>query len=132
MLKVSLIEDLFQIQSNVLRFVNYALFFQTPYLVIIMAFYWIIPIATIYPPGALVLRLQSARLDTGFNVSTFDRDTKEHPELLWNGLGLNCSQLSYKETDKLKEECEVQIRYVILGTQPDWIFWRLKQEADTV
>lgn len=106
-LQVSLSEDLFQIQSNALRFVNYALFVHTPYLVAIMGFSWLIPITTIYPPGALVVRLEPATFDTGFNVSTFDRDTKEHPELLWAGLGSNCTRLPYVEINELKKECEV-------------------------
>jgi hypothetical protein len=72
-----------------------------------MGFSWLIPIATIYPPGALVVRLEPATFDTGFNVSTFDRDTKEHPELLWAGLGSNCTRLPYVETNELKKECEV-------------------------
>jgi hypothetical protein len=110
-LRVSLIEDLFQIQSNALRLANYALFAHTPFLVVIIGFSWLIPVAMIYPPGALVIRVEPATFNTRFNVSTFDRDSKQHPELLWAGLGSNCTRLPYDEITELKKECEVLARY---------------------
>jgi hypothetical protein len=59
------------VQTNALRFVNHQLYIKTPLLAIIASFCWLIPIATIYPPGALVLGIQTVSLNTRFNVSVF-------------------------------------------------------------
>jgi hypothetical protein len=37
-------------------------------------FCWIVPIATVYPPGALTVGLRVASIDTNFNVSVFHVD----------------------------------------------------------
>jgi hypothetical protein len=70
-LQISLIEDLFQVQTNAVRFVNHELYLKTPLLAVIAVFCWLIPIATVYPPGALVVGIQTVPLDTSFNVSVF-------------------------------------------------------------
>ncbi|KAL1794596.1 hypothetical protein ACET3X_006412 [Alternaria dauci] len=68
-LRVSLIEDLFQVQTNPLRLLNYHLYFKTPILVAVAIFCWLVPIATIYPPGTLVVGIQPSAIDKSFNVS---------------------------------------------------------------
>ncbi|KAH6849525.1 hypothetical protein B0T12DRAFT_504305 [Alternaria alternata] len=70
-LKVSLIEDLFQVQTNPFHFFNYQLYFKTPVLVAVAIFCWLVPIATVYPPGTLVVEIQPSSIDISFNVSVF-------------------------------------------------------------
>jgi hypothetical protein len=70
-LQISLIEDLFQVQTNVFRLVNPNLYLRTPLLATVAAYCWLIPIATIYRPGALVVGLESSTLETHYNVSVF-------------------------------------------------------------
>jgi hypothetical protein len=70
-LQISLIEDLFQVQTNAFRLINHEVYLETPLLAVITMFCWLIPIATIYPPGALVVGIQTVSLDTSFNVSVF-------------------------------------------------------------
>jgi hypothetical protein len=69
--QIKLIEDLFQVQSNVLRLGNRNLYLKTPILAVVAVFSWLIPIATIYPPGALVVNIETLRVDTNFKVSSF-------------------------------------------------------------
>jgi len=73
--QISLIEDLFQVQTNPLRLFNYHLYFETPMLVAVAMFCWLVPIATLYPPGALVVGLQLSPIDQSFNVSVFHHRT---------------------------------------------------------
>jgi hypothetical protein len=70
-MQINLIEDLLQVQTNALRLVNHNLYLKTPLLAAVAVFCWLIPIATIYPPGALVVGLQDSTLDRQFNVSIF-------------------------------------------------------------
>jgi hypothetical protein len=44
---------------------------MTPTLAAIAAFCWLVPIAAVYPPGALIVGLQVATIDSPFNVSIF-------------------------------------------------------------
>jgi hypothetical protein len=69
--QISLIEDLFQVQTNAVRLINHELYLKTPLLAVIAVFCWLIPIATVYPPGTLVVGIQTVSLDTVFSVSVF-------------------------------------------------------------
>jgi hypothetical protein len=88
-IQISLIEDLFQIQTNAFRFVNHDLYLRTPLLAAIAAFCWLVPIATVYPPSALIVGLQTVALDTSFNVtilhqkSLLDLGKKPSIALIW-------------------------------------------------
>jgi len=73
--QIRLIEDLFQVQTNPLRLFNYHLYFKTPMLVAVAMFSWLVPIATLYPPGTLVVGLQSFPIGQSFNVSVFHHRT---------------------------------------------------------
>jgi len=68
-LKVGLIEELFQIRANALRLCNVALVRYTPTLLVIAVVSWVIPIATIYPPGAMVVGVESREVQEKFDVS---------------------------------------------------------------
>jgi hypothetical protein len=72
-MQISLIESLFQIQTNAYHFSNAQLTFKTPTLALVASFCWLIPLATVYPPGALIVGLESSVVNTRFNVSTFHR-----------------------------------------------------------
>jgi len=80
--QVSLIEDLFQVQTNPLRLSNYHLYSKTPMLVVVALFCWLVPIATLYPPGTLVVGLQPSAIEQSFNVSVFHyrtlQDVSDH------------------------------------------------------
>jgi len=73
--QINLIEDLFQVQTNPLRLLNHHLYFKTPMLVAVAMFCWLVPIATLYPPGTLVVGLQPSSIDQSFNVSVFHHRT---------------------------------------------------------
>jgi len=73
--QISLIEDLFRVQTNPLRLLNHHLYFKTPMLVTVAVFCWLVPIATLYPPGTLVVGLQPSSIDQSFNVSVFHHRT---------------------------------------------------------
>jgi len=73
--QISLIEDLFQVQTNPLRLFNYHLYFKTPMLVAVAMFCWLVPIATLYPPGTLIVGLELSPIDQRFNVSVFHHRT---------------------------------------------------------
>lgn len=55
-LKVGLIEELFRLRSNPLSLANPGILRNAPLLFFVATALWIIPIATIYPPGALTIR----------------------------------------------------------------------------
>jgi hypothetical protein len=74
-MQISLIEDLFQVQMNAFRFANHDLYIKTPILAAVAAFCWLVPIAAVYPPGALVVGLQASKFDTRFNVSVLHQKT---------------------------------------------------------
>ncbi|KAH8629831.1 hypothetical protein IG631_14408 [Alternaria alternata] len=69
--QVSLIEDLFQVQTNPFHFLNYQSYFKTPVLVAISIFCWLVPIAILYPPGTLVVGIKPSSIGKSFNVSVF-------------------------------------------------------------
>ncbi|KAF2125621.1 hypothetical protein P153DRAFT_359973 [Dothidotthia symphoricarpi CBS 119687] len=68
-LEVGLIEELFQIRNNAVRLLNPALARYTPVLLSIALFSWLVPLAMIYPPGALVVGLETRLVDENFNIS---------------------------------------------------------------
>lgn len=60
--EVQIIEELFQIRANVFRLLNKKLVRNAPSLVLVATISWLIPLATIYPPGALILSLESRQV----------------------------------------------------------------------
>lgn len=58
-------------QTSALHLLSYELYLETPTLAAIAVFCWLVPIATVYPPGALTVELQTLRLGMDFNVSVF-------------------------------------------------------------
>jgi hypothetical protein len=74
-MQISLIEDLFQVQTNAFCLTNHNLYIKTPILATVAAFCWLVPVATIYPPSALVVGLQISMVNTSFNVSGFHQNT---------------------------------------------------------
>jgi hypothetical protein len=72
--QVGLVEDLFQIQTNAFHLKRPHLYLETPVLAAIAVFCWLVPIATVYPPGALIVELENLALNTRFNVSVLHVD----------------------------------------------------------
>jgi hypothetical protein len=68
-LQVDLIESLFQIRSNAMGLFNHKIVRHAPVLFITAALSWIVPLATIYPPGALTIRSEPHVFVTGVNAS---------------------------------------------------------------
>jgi hypothetical protein len=63
------------VQTNAFHLLSYELYLKTPALAAIAMFCWLVPIATVYPPGALTVELQTLELAMDFNISVFhDRD----------------------------------------------------------
>lgn len=89
-MQISLIEDLFQVQTNAVCFANHNLYIKTPILAAVAAFCWLVPIATIYPPGALVVGLQTSMVDTSFNVSGFHQKNLLNAEELGTIATISC------------------------------------------
>lgn len=69
LLEVQHIEELFQIRANALRLFNPALLRHSSSLVLLATMSWPIPVATIYPPGALTIVLESLSSEKSFNIS---------------------------------------------------------------
>jgi hypothetical protein len=86
-MEVQFIEELFQIRANVLRLVNPTILRYTPHLFLIAIASWLIPIATIYPPGALVVNLETFQQHGTFNVSVIPRGPRldRRPLPAWEG-----------------------------------------------
>ena len=55
-LKISLIEDLFQMRNNILCLTNPGIFRKVPLLFLAAVLSWLVPLATVYPPGALTIQ----------------------------------------------------------------------------
>ncbi|KAJ8117316.1 hypothetical protein OPT61_g1458 [Boeremia exigua] len=70
-LKVSLVEDLFQIQTNALHLASARVYISAPILAAVAVFSWLAPIALAYTSGTLVIELLSVPIDTPINVSVF-------------------------------------------------------------
>lgn len=75
-LEVKLIEELFQIRANALRLFNPTLLRYAPTLFLIAMISWLIPVATIYPPGAMVVELEARQISQQFNVSLIPQPGK--------------------------------------------------------
>jgi hypothetical protein len=71
LLEVGLIEELFRIRSNPFRLFNHRLFRHAPILIIVATLSWLIPMAMVYPPGALIVNLDIQNVDGALNVSVF-------------------------------------------------------------
>ena len=69
--QIGLIEDLFQIQNNIFHLASSGIYLTTPVLAVVALFCWIMPIATVYPPGALIVELHLLPINTTYNVSVF-------------------------------------------------------------
>jgi hypothetical protein len=67
LLQIGLIEELFQIRNNALRLLKPAVVRHAPLLLSIAVLSWLLPVAMIYPPGALVV---------GLDVSCSDSDRR--------------------------------------------------------
>jgi hypothetical protein len=64
-LRIGLIDDLFQIRSNVLGICNPEVFRKAPVLFLAATLSWLVPLATVYPPGALTIQ---SELHTSFTI----------------------------------------------------------------
>lgn len=53
--KVRVIEDVFQIRSNIWGLANHYLIRKAPLLFVMASFSWLIPLALVYPSGGLVI-----------------------------------------------------------------------------
>jgi hypothetical protein len=62
LLQIGLIEELFQIGKNVLRLFKPAVVWYAPLLLSVAVLSWLLPVAIIYPPGALTVELQVSGL----------------------------------------------------------------------
>lgn len=69
LLQVATIEELFQIRANILRLLKPSVLRHAPVLFSLAVVSWILPVAMIYPPGALVVGLDNRAIPTHFNVS---------------------------------------------------------------
>lgn len=76
LLEAGLIEELFQIRANALRLFNPALVRYTPSLLVIATLTWLVPLATVYPPGALTVGLEVREIQEQFNVSVIPASGK--------------------------------------------------------
>jgi hypothetical protein len=65
LLEIGLIEELFQIRENALRMLKPAVIRYAPLLLSIATLSWLLPVAMIYPPGALVVGLEVSRFNRG-------------------------------------------------------------------
>jgi hypothetical protein len=107
-IQVGLIEDLFQIQTSAFHLASPELYLKTPVLAAVALFCWIVPIATVYPPGALTVGLRVASIDTNFNVSVFhiddptrDTNTLSH---IWCGSNDDVPGPAHSWGSKLSDE----------------------------
>jgi hypothetical protein len=81
--EVGLIEDLFQIRSNPFRLLSHRLLRYSPTLALVAALSWLVPVAMIYPPGALVVDRVTLQIDSTFNVSVFQPNDRYEPKDLY-------------------------------------------------
>jgi hypothetical protein len=64
LLQIGLIEELFQIRNNVFRLFKPAVIWYAPLLLSVAVLSWLLPVAMIYPPGALGVDITvSTRVD---------------------------------------------------------------------
>jgi hypothetical protein len=74
--EVGLIERLFQIRSNPFLLFSRRLLIASPLLVGITVISWLVPVALVYPPGALVVDQERLLVESTFNVSVFKPDSR--------------------------------------------------------
>ena len=79
LLEVGLIEELFQIRANALRLLHPALIRYTPVLFSVAILSWLLPVAMIYPPGALIVGIEYRPVADVFNVSVIPADDASLP-----------------------------------------------------
>jgi hypothetical protein len=105
--KVGLIEDLFPIQSNAFRLASHHLSTQTSILAAVAIFCWMIPIASIYPPGVLTVGLEAKTFDALLNMSVFHKkDFKDNtPSLAIFGPNCTWTGNSSENIEHLRENC---------------------------
>jgi hypothetical protein len=72
--EVGLIEELFQVRANVFRLANPTLIRYAPVLCLIATLSWLLPVAMIYPPGALIVDLESYRFYKRIDASVVPKD----------------------------------------------------------
>jgi hypothetical protein len=71
-LKISLIEGLFQIRSNIWTLTSPKVIRKAPLLFVMAALSWLVPLATIYPPTALTIQSELHTTFTNVNASTMN------------------------------------------------------------
>ncbi|KAH6618853.1 hypothetical protein C7974DRAFT_38251 [Boeremia exigua] len=106
-LKVGLIEDLFQVQTNAMHFASLGLYIKTPVLAAVALFCWLVPIATVYPPGALIgaliVTLQISTIAAKFNVSVLHTNDIMHSN--WSSLStIRCGD--HREVPRFPEQAQ--------------------------
>jgi hypothetical protein len=74
LLEVGVVEELFQIRANAIRLLKPSVLRYAPTLFSIAMISWLLPIAMIYPPGALVVGLEYLHVPEQFNVSVIPRE----------------------------------------------------------
>jgi hypothetical protein len=68
-LQISMIDDLFQIRTNLLSLANLRVFRKAPILFLAATLSWLVPLATVYPPGALTIQSEMQTFFTNVNAS---------------------------------------------------------------
>jgi len=89
-LQVSLIEDLFQIRSNIWGLFNHKLVRQAPIFFLVATMSWLVPLATINPPAALTIQSELVTAFTSFNAFTMN-STMAYEQ----AIAANASSLAY-------------------------------------
>jgi hypothetical protein len=68
-LKINLVEDLFQLRSNIWTLASPKIVQKAPLLFVMAALSWLVPLATIYPPTALTVQSELHTTFTNVNSS---------------------------------------------------------------
>lgn len=127
-LKVGFIEELFQIRNNPLRLLNRSVLQHAPTLLAVAIFTWLVPIAMIYPPGALVVSVDSWNYAEKFNVSVIQPNhtysqSRNVSKIWYNGLaefvGLKGDRSSSCTSS---DNCNYKYLYVLHQSSPKVIF----------
>jgi hypothetical protein len=82
-LQVGLIESLFQVRSNIIELVNLRIARNALVLLAATKVSWLIPLATIYPPGALSVRSEQFVYMTVVNASIMNPPPSQKGALEW-------------------------------------------------
>jgi hypothetical protein len=70
--RIGLIEDLFQLRSSPLVLTNPSIFRRAPILCLAATLSWLVPLSTIYPPGALTIQSELQSSLRNVNASIFN------------------------------------------------------------